>query len=102
MAASAIALNELKSVFDEVAALVISEDSLYASLHQSYPAYTSFYNQCMPEAARIQEVDAPPDLFLAAQLAAEGNRGETDVGLSPQKEERYGEFGEEVDFGIGG
>lgn len=100
--ASAIALNELKSVFEEAAALVISEDSLYASLHKNYPAYTSFYNQCMPKTARIPTVDAPTDLFLAAQLAEEGNREETDVGLSPQTEEDQGEFGEQVDFGIGG
>lgn len=105
VAASAIALNELKSVFEEAAALVLSEDSLYASLHKNYPAYTSFYNQCMPEAARIPEVDAPPDLFLAAQLADEGNKEETDEGLSVRTERSYGEFGEfgeRVDFGIGG
>ncbi len=33
-ASSAVMLNELKNVFDEVSALVISEDSLYATLDQ--------------------------------------------------------------------
>ncbi len=100
--ASAIALNELKSVFEEAAALVISEDSLYASLHKNYPAYTSFYNQCMPETARIPTVDAPTDLFLSVQLAAEKSKEKTDADSFVQTGEYQEEFGEQVDFGIGG
>ncbi len=99
---SAVALNELKNIFDEVAALIISEDSLHASLHKNYPTYTSLYNQCMPETAQIPEVDAPVDLFLAGQLEAEQEAARTGEKIGLEPEEADWEFGEQVDYGIGG
>ena len=96
---SAIVLNELKDIFEEVAALVISEDSLYASLHKHYPAYTSFYNQCMPETAQIPKVDAPADLFLAGQLLAGQEAVQKGEGMEAVGHDW--EFGEQVDYGIG-
>ena len=97
---SAVALNELKNIFDEVAALVISEDSLHASLHKNYPTYTAFYNQCMPETVQIPEVDAPVDLFLAGQLEAEQEATWAGKKIGLESKEADWEFGEQVDYGI--
>lgn len=99
---SAVALNELKNIFDEVAALVISEDSLHASLHKNYPAYTSFFNQCMPKTAQIPKVDAPVNLFLAGQLEQEQEAAPTGEGMGTGQGEPEWEFGEQVDYEIGG
>lgn len=70
LASSAIPLNELKNVFGEAEALIVSEDSLYATLNHRFQAYVSQYNHCMPEESRIPEVNAPDALFLAVQLEA--------------------------------
>lgn len=68
--ASAIPLNELQNVFEETQALIVSEDSLCATLNQQFQAYVTQYNHCMPEESRIPEADAPAGLFLAMQLEA--------------------------------
>lgn len=65
---SAIALNELKNVFDEAEGLIVSEDSLYATLNKNFSVYTMMYNEIMQEEYKIPEVDAPISLFLAVQL----------------------------------
>lgn len=70
---SAIPLNELKNVFGETEALIVSEDSLYATLNQRFRAYSSQYNNCMPEECRIPEVIAPDGLFLSIQLETAKN-----------------------------
>lgn len=68
LVSSSIPLNELKNVFGEVEALIISEDSLYATLNQRFQTYTAQYNHCMPEDSQIPETIAPDSLFLAIQL----------------------------------
>jgi len=81
LAASAIPLSELKAVFTETEALIVSEDSLYATLNNRFQSYTSQYNHCMPEECRIPETDAPENLFLAVQLeAAKDMPGEMEQG----------------------
>lgn len=93
---SAVMLNELKDIFDEVSALVISEDSLYATLNQNFSAYRKLYNSCMTEEEQIPETDAPTELFLAVQLEEARYTMERD-GSCMQEEE---EFGEQIDFEI--
>ena len=101
-ASSAVMLNELKNVFDEVSALVITEDSLYATLDQKFPAYKQLYNACVPKEEQIPEVDAPAELFLAVQLEAARDREEQES--RPVEEERLEEqeeeFGEQIDYDI--
>ncbi len=100
-AASAVMLNELKNVFDEVSALVISEDSLYATLDQGFPAYKQLYNACVPGEEQIPESDAPAGLFLAVQLEAARDREERENREDqPIEEEMDEEFGEQIDYDI--
>lgn len=94
---SAVMLNELKNVFDEVSALVISEESLYATLRQDFPTYMQLFNACVPKEEQIPEVDAPGELFLAVQLEALQNS--TRQGMQIDREEQE-EFGEQTDYEI--
>lgn len=94
---SAVMLNELKNVFDEVSALVISEESLYATLRQDFPTYMQLFNACVPKEEQIPEVDAPGELFLAVQLEALQNS--TRQGIQIDREEQE-EFGEQTDYEI--
>lgn len=80
LTASAIPLSELKNVFSETEALIVSEDSLYATLNHCFQAYTSQYNHCMPEESRIPETEAPDSLFFAVQLEAAKDRTEEQDG----------------------
>ena len=97
MTASAIPLNELKNVFDETEALIVSEDSLYATLKNRFEGYTVEYNACMPEEYRIPEVNAPDSLFLAVQLEQVKDMEEQEVSPAITAEEEYGE---QVDYGV--
>nr|WP_300830691.1 hypothetical protein [uncultured Acetatifactor sp.] len=100
-ASSAVMLNELKNVFDEVSALVISEDSLYATLDQNFSAYKQLYNACVPKEEQIPEGDAPAELFLAVQLEAARDREEQEGRpLEERPEEMEEEFGEQIDYDI--
>lgn len=101
-ASSAVMLSELKNVFDEVAALVISEDSLYATLGRNFPAYKQLYNACVPKEEQIPEADAPAELFLAAQLEAARDREEPESRSEEEErpEEMEEEFGEQIDYDI--
>lgn len=95
--ASAIPISELKNVFTETEALVMSEDSLYATLNHRFQAYVSQYNHCMPEESRIPEVDAPEGLFLSVQLeAAKESVEETGQAIPLEPD-----FNEETGFEIG-
>ncbi len=94
---SAVMLNELKNVFDEVSALVISEESLYATLRQDFPTYMQLFNACVPKEEQIPVVDAPGELFLAVQLEALQNS--TRQGMQIDREEQE-EFGEQTDYEI--
>ena len=101
-ASSAVMLSELKNVFDEVAALVISEDSLYATLNRKFPAYKQLYNACVPKEEQIPEADAPAELFLAVQLEAARDREEPESRSEEEErpEEMEEEFGEQIDYDI--
>lgn len=95
--ASAIPISELKNVFTETEALVMSEDSLYATLNHRFQAYVSQYNHCMPEESRIPEADAPEGLFLSVQLeAAKESVEETGQAIPLEPD-----FNEETGFEIG-
>lgn len=95
--ASAIPISELKNVFTETEALVMSEDSLYATLNHRFQAYVSQYNHCMPEESRIPKADAPEGLFLSVQLeAAKESVEETGQAISLEPD-----FNEETGFEIG-
>ncbi len=76
LTSSAIALNELKDVFNETEALIVSEDSLYATLNRRFPIYVSAYNELVQQESRIPKVDAPDSLFLAVQLETAKNMTE--------------------------
>lgn len=65
---AAIALNELRNVFLEAEALIVSEDSLYATLHKNFSTYTMLYNELVQEKYKIPRVEAPTSLFLAVQI----------------------------------
>lgn len=97
MVASAIPLNELKNVFDEAEALIVSEDSLYATLNNRFEAYASQYNAFMSEEYRIPKVNAPDSLFLAVQLEQAKDTEEQEVSPVIAAEEEYGE---QVDYGV--
>ena len=97
MTTSAIPLNELKNVFDEAETLIVSEDSLFATLNNRFQAYVSEYNACMPEENQIPEVNAPESLFLAVQLEQTGETGEQETPPAAEAEEEYGE---QVDYGV--
>lgn len=94
---SAIPLNELKNVFGEAEALIVSQDSLYATLNNRFQAYTSQYNHCMPEECQIPKVNAPDSLFLAVQLeAAKDRKEEMEQGGTYEPD-----FNEETGYEIG-
>lgn len=95
--ASAIPISELKNVFTETEALVMSEDSLYATLNHRFQAYVSQYNHCMPEESRIPEVNAPEGLFLSVQLEAAKESAEETGQAIPLEPD----FNEETGFEIG-
>ena len=60
----AVALHELKNVFEEAEALICSKESLYATLNRYFAGYTALYNLCMPETEQIPQADAPAFRFL--------------------------------------
>lgn len=102
-ATSAVALNELKNVFDEAGGLIVSEDSLYATLNKNFPAYTSVYNEIMQEEYQIPEIDAPVNLFLAVQLEnAKQSEQQNDTQEQAATQEPVEEdFNEDADFEVG-
>lgn len=67
-ATCSVALYELKNVFREVAALIVSESSLYATLYQDFGEYVILYNRYVPEWERIPEENAVANMFLALQI----------------------------------
>ena len=91
---SAIAMNELKNVFDEVDGLIVSRESLYATLNHNFSIYTSLYNDCVQEEYQIPDVNAPVGLFLAVQLEAAKDRSEEPDGTCEP------DFNEETSYEI--
>lgn len=86
----AISMNELKNIFDEVDALVVSEDSLNATLNQNFAAYTSIYNSIMQEEYQIPKTVGPVGLFLKVQLEAAKDQGEQSQ-YAPSQEQDFNE-----------
>lgn len=99
--ASALALNELKNVFPECRDQIVSEDSLYATICQHYPAYREDYNTAVGAQAEIPEVDAPANLFLQEQLDRAQEMQDTELQEEQtQEQDEEGEYGEQVEYGI--
>jgi len=94
---SAIPLNELRQVYSEIDSLIVSEDSLKATLVASFPTYLSAYNSIVQEEARIPPIEAPVALFLQQQLDVCQNI--VDIEQSSEQVADY--FGEQVeDYGF--
>lgn len=99
---AAIPLNELKNVFDEAEALVVSEDSLYATLNQHFSVYTNVYNDIMQNEYKIPVVEAPTALFLAVQLEQAKESEQKAVTVQEQTPRPIeADFNEEADFEVG-
>ncbi|MBD5480355.1 MAG: hypothetical protein HDR14_13905 [Lachnospiraceae bacterium] len=104
-ASSAIPLYELQQVFPEVKKMIVSEESLYATLCQQYPVYREWYNQLVEEGDQIPHTDTPVCLFLKEQLEVEKKRQEQAVGEGQAFCLDFGEneedaYGEQVEYGL--
>lgn len=96
---AAIPLNELKNVFDECESLIVSKDSLYATLNQHFSSYMADYNYLLPEEHQIPKVEAPDCLFLRVQLEQAKETVEEYAEVVIETAEM--DFNEETDFEIG-
>lgn len=98
---AAIPLYELKGMFPECRELIVSEESLCATICTHYPAYREEYNAVVPEEERIPQNSAPENLFLQEQLdrvqAAE-KIGQEEVLVGEEAGED--DYGEQVDYGF--
>ena len=100
---AALPLYELKEVFPECQEIIISEESLYATICTHYPAYRERYNALVAQGQQIPQIDAPVNLFLQEQL----DRGQTEAEKETVYEEAFAEeadedeYGEQVDYGFG-
>lgn len=104
METCAIPLSELKNVFEETERLVVSEESLYATLNQHFKGYVAAYNGILPEEYKIPEQSvAPAGLFLAMQLesAMKSEQAATEE-REQMSQSAEPDFNEESDFEIGG
>lgn len=99
----ALPLYELKEVIPECQEIIISEESLYATICTHYPAYSERYNALVAQEQQIPQIDAPVNLFLQEQL----DRGQTEAEKETVYEEAFAEeadedeYGEQVDYGFG-
>lgn len=103
-ASCAIPLYELKGIFPEIRKMILSEDSLHATLCQCYPAYRKEYDQLVGEGERIVQADAPVCLFLKEQLAGEKERqeqAETEPAGREPEECEEDTYGEQMEYGYG-
>ena len=93
----AVPLNELRQIYDEVDNLIVSEDSLHATLGTNFSAYVTVYNDIVQEEAKIPPVEAPAALFLQRQLDAA--QAESDADHSPAHEvDNFSEPAEDYGF----
>lgn len=97
---AAIPLNELKNIFDECEALIVSEDSLYATINRHFRSYMAVYNEILQEEYQIPEVDAPDCFFLRMQLEQAREADEEHAEVAAEDVEM--DFNEETDFDLGG
>ena len=84
--------------------MIVSEESLYATICTHYPAYRERYNALVAQEQQIPQIDAPANLFLQEQL----DRGQTEADEDTIHEEAFAEeeadedeYGEQVDYGFG-
>ncbi len=98
---SAIPLNELKSVFPEVESLILSTESMNATIHNKFQTYEQLYNRLVPEQLKIPAVDGPISLFLRQQLEKESNKEYKEVFHEETNHlEQEDDFGEQVEYGF--
>lgn len=98
---AAIPLYELRGVFPKCRELIVSEESLCATICTHYPAYREEYNAVVPKEEQIPQTGAPENLFLQEQLdraqtAEEAGREE----ISAEEEANEDDYGEQVDYGF--
>jgi hypothetical protein len=67
-AAMAIPMYELSRNNPDIRDLIVSEESLRATLCGNYPEYVKTHNMNVPPGEPIEDADAPPYLFLQKQL----------------------------------
>ena len=101
---AALPLYELKGMVPECQEMIVSEESLYATICTHYPAYRERYNALVAQEQQIPQIDAPANLFLQEQL----DRGQTEADEETIHEEAFAEeeadedeYGEQVDYGFG-
>lgn len=101
---AALPLYELKGVIPECQEMIVSEESLYATICTHYPAYRERYNTLVKQEEQIPQTSAPVNLFLQEQL----DRGQTEADEETVHEEAFAEeeadedeYGEQVDYGFG-
>lgn len=98
---AAIPLFELRQIYEEVDDLIVSEDSLLATLNANFRSYISYYNELVQEEAKIPPVEAPTGLFLQKQLDREAKEPEGQSHEEPETEKDALASGEEAeDFGF--
>lgn len=101
MQSAAIPLYELMGAFSECREMVVSEESLLATLYEHYPAYCEEYNSIVTEAERIPQRVAPTNLFLQEQLDRAQASGETGWTEMPDEEEtEEDDYGERVEYNL--
>lgn len=96
---ASIPLYELKGIFPECRQMIVSEESLCATLCIHYPAYREEYNAVVSKNEQIPQIDAPENLFLQEQL----DREQTEVVEKHTQEEGLAdedEYGELVEYGF--
>ncbi|MGL5434538.1 MAG: hypothetical protein ACRDBO_03955 [Lachnospiraceae bacterium] len=94
LAHCAVAIHELKPIYEEVDNLIVSADSLYATLQGQFAEYVMQFNKLVPEQEQIPAVSAPQNLFLPIQLEQDHVISEHEE-TAPEEE-----YGEAVDYGI--
>jgi len=67
-ALAAVPLFELSKTSDTARNVIVSEDSLHATLCGNFPEYVKSHNMSALPNARIKDADAPPYLFMQSHL----------------------------------
>lgn len=96
-----VPLFELRQVYEEVDNLIVSDDSLIATLNKNFSAYITYYNELMQEEAKIPPVEAPIYLYLQKQLDREAQEQDYSADTEIKSNLIPLTFGEEAeDFGF--
>jgi hypothetical protein len=97
---AAVPLFELRQIYEEVNDLIVSEDSLLATLNSNFKAYISYYNELLQEEAKIPPVEAPVSLFLQKQFDLAAREPENSIFEEETVRESHGSGEEAEDFGF--